>query len=307
MSGPVVNVVFGVDTGYARQLGITLRSLERNGRRGTVRAFVLHDGVPKAVQDQVEKALRTGRVSLEWIRIPDQDTPAFAVHLKHSSRATYFRLRIPDLLPANVRRAIYLDTDLIVRGDIADLWSHHLAGHALGAVVDGWQCPKTFAAQQDLSAGGHYFNAGVLMLDLDRLRREGHFARALDLLSQRSFRFDDQDVLNICFWKDWRPLPPAWNFQRNFLYDDFATWRAATSEAPRPEIVHFTDSLKPWLRTDWHPFAWLYLREARRVHGANAMLRAGGVGPATRLRWRLRWLKWNLRQALTWKAAPAGT
>ncbi|MGX9983592.1 glycosyltransferase family 8 protein [Methylobacterium fujisawaense] len=296
MQRPVINVAFGIDQSYIPQLRVVMRSIETRNERNPLRFFVFHDGIDAASRAQVS----TRRATIEWIQICDPVLLGFDAHRPSMSRATYFRLMIPRFMPPDVSRAIYLDSDLILQSDIAELWDFDLGAHALGAVVDAGLNPRDFAARYALPAQGRYFNAGVLLLDVQKLRADQSFDHTIALLASNVYDYDDQDALNISFWNRWTSIPPDWNFQRNFLYEKFATWTALTRSAPRPKIIHFTDATKPWRRDEWHPLAWLYLKELRGAEFGLSLLRNAGIGFKTRLKWRLRWLLWNFRCFCRW-------
>jgi lipopolysaccharide biosynthesis glycosyltransferase len=82
-----------------------------------------------------------------------------------SSIANYFRLLAPRILPANIQKILYLDSDIIVRRSLRDLWSTDLSDHALAAVEDSFCVPG--AGYVELPSGAKYFNAGVLLVNLD--------------------------------------------------------------------------------------------------------------------------------------------
>ena len=93
-----------------------------------------------------------------------------------------------------------------------------------------------------VSEGGRYFNAGVLLLDIDACNRIGLTERAIDYLREHpGSPYADQDALNVVCGDEWKVLDPRWNFQqhRHFRIDRLPPDR-------RPAIVHFITSAKPW-------------------------------------------------------------
>ena len=138
-------------------------------------------------------------------------------------------------------------------------------------------------------------------MDLKAIRRECILPQALALLADPSvdYKWADQDVLNITLWNKWLPLDPKWNFQRGFLYDAFAAWRASASDATRmPIIFHFTEAQKPWRRAEWHPYAWLYVKNLLLTPFKSEILRAGKIDLVVRYRW---WLRSLIRTRLIFR------
>lgn len=168
-------------------------------------------------------------------------------HLKishHISHTAYFRLLSSRWLPEWISRVIYLDCDVIVLGNLCELWdaARSLAKNESGAANEVWAVPDIacpyldpqtscadysafapyFAAlhpvrnfsELGMDAKGWYFNSGVMVLDLAAWRREDRSQQLLDCLQQNAAHIWcwDQYALNVVFAKRWGALPLAWNF-----------------------------------------------------------------------------------------------
>src|SRR5262249_35643375 len=154
------------------------------------------DGVPESRQKQVESVAQDA--DFHWLTISEKDLPAFADRDRFN-RTTLFRLGLERLAPADCRRVLYLDADVLVLGDVRDVYGIDLRGAPLGGVPDPgvisedfrqrWSLPPT-----DLS----YFNAGVLIIDLERVRAEQLFTKAIAFVAEHdtALPFNDQDALN---------------------------------------------------------------------------------------------------------------
>jgi lipopolysaccharide biosynthesis glycosyltransferase len=146
-----------------------------------------------------------------------------------------------------------------------------------------------------LKGDGFYFNAGVILFDLEALRQTGVLDRALAILSNPDTpcEWADQDALNIVLWGNCKQLHPKWNFQRKFLYDKGAAWDRFVSDNRRPAIIHFTEGFKPWRRDEWHPCGWLYLRSLLKTPFRNRVLSAGEFGILDVMK---SWLRWVIKR-----------
>jgi len=288
------HVVFGVDTPYAPHLSAALRSLERaSGAAGFV-CHILHEGMPSGLRERVGADARG--LEINWI-----DT---SVRLRglagrdQFSRATYHRLTIPEVLDPQARRALYLDSDLIVHRDIRPLFGADLGGAPIGAVCDAGETPESidsFARKWSLEGERRYFNAGVLLLDLDALRRSGAFSEAMRiaLSCEADLQWLDQDALNIVFWNRWRALDPIWNIQTaiansrvRIRNDELAQARGRV-----PRIVHFTGKNKPWKAGEWTPYAALYWRALSGSNFWRETARAARLSMLGRLKAEARWMR----------------
>jgi hypothetical protein len=175
------------------------------------------------------------------------------------SHMTYFRIQLPQVV--NVPRLIYLDCDTLVFRDLAELFDLELApGKILAAARDS----ETLSLSQDSSAlakamklptEGTYFNCGVMLMDLDQLRRQHFFESALDFLNRWSgkYRFWDQSAINFLLHRQIDDLPEHWNR---------ASWRFDAQQNNDLDcVLHYTTSA-PWLRGRPGPAQLLFERFA---------------------------------------------
>ena len=289
-----IHIAACVDQNYLPHLAALVGSI-RDTRSEPTTVHVLADRVSAEGMERITAAASPVRVS--WYDIDDHEALSLAPLLQ-ISRATYLRLLIPEVLSPDIDRLIYLDIDVIVNADLSALWNVDLAGSACGAVIDPGVDAAAFSAKFDLASGGEYFNAGILLLDLAKVRTEGSFRRALDLLLADRDRFDlaDQDALNLVLWNQWRAIDPRWNFQRKFLYAGNSVSAAATDRLEPPFIVHYTESTKPWQTREWHPYAWLYLRQLKKTRFFGDVRRRERLTPAHLLKMRCKYLLRRLRR-----------
>jgi lipopolysaccharide biosynthesis glycosyltransferase len=176
--------------------------------------------------------------------------------LKHTTVSTLDRLLLPALLP-QLPRVIYLDVDVLVQDDLTPLWTLDLAGQALAAKPSSspgtrWglqmldhavsKLPKAEVgrARQWLRRTGRMafraFNAGVLVMDLSRMRRDDAVSFTLALVSHLAM--NDQDALNTYVRGNYVALDVRWNAApRQDVIDGAA-------------IIHFVGPLKPWGGSD---------------------------------------------------------
>src|SRR5262249_26051824 len=176
----------------------------------------------------------------------------------HFTVMTYARLLIGDLLPREIDRVLYLDGDILVRGDIGELWTTDLRDRTLGAVVD--LPPYPYNRRLGLPDDTSYFNAGVLLIDLRRWRQLRVGERALSFAREHPERlaWADQCALNLVLHDDWRALDRVWNLQSMDVarlvngHMRFDTVDPGQLRAAR--LVHFNGRSKPWHYLNDPPF-----------------------------------------------------
>ncbi len=287
-----IDIAFGFDGNYTPHAAAVIASVRRYAPDAAFRFIVLHEGVEAPAQRQVE-ALAPGS-SFVWIEIGEDDVPAFEAR-RHLTRSTLYRLGLEKLAPSDCGRVLYLDADITVLADVRALWAQDLEGKAIGAVVDPHAMrhyPEQPFHQRWGLPEGAYFNAGILLIDLDAVRAGSLFSKAMRFVAEHDhgLPYNDQDALNWVFWGQWRKLDPAWNAQRpHTVYWERLADDMALKGAPR--IVHYTGAEKPWLRSGDHPWAWLYWESLAHTPFFHAVASAQGFGWAQRLKLWLRWLK----------------
>jgi len=165
-----------------------------------------------------------------------------------------------------MKKVIYLDSDLLVLGDLAQLWDKDITDTFLLAVQDMGEpyvsSPRALNNFKELGIPAYYkyFNAGVMIINLNRWRAEQISRLALDYLEQNKaiIRWWDQDALNAVLAGNWSELDPRWNqiphiFQypswKESPFDKNAYERIITD----PFIIHFATSSKPWQYDCKHP------------------------------------------------------
>jgi lipopolysaccharide biosynthesis glycosyltransferase len=139
-----------------------------------------------------------------------------------------------------------------VRRDPAALAGANLGGRTLGAVRSR---VSPFAAspggvrvwfELGMPGAAPYFNAGVLVMDLERWRAGDVTTRLTDFLVRYGDTtwLSDQEALNAVLWNDWQPLDRCWNYITHVV-ESFLP--APEQEPDDPGIVHFAGRSKPWV------------------------------------------------------------
>jgi lipopolysaccharide biosynthesis glycosyltransferase len=294
-----IEIVCGIDKNYAPHLTVMLQSIVASNPENGFRVHVLHDNVPPLLRDKVDRS--SPSVEIIWHQVTDHAVLGFT-EIGHITRATYLRLMMLEALDPSLSRVLYLDVDMIVNGDLAPLWNLDLQGKVCAVVVDPGADADAFAQKWKLNGPGPYFNAGVMLYDLDKLRARPYLQQAIDVLANPDnvCEYGDQDALNIVLWNDCLYIDPKWNFQRKFLYSNYAAWNALNPSEGAPAIIHFTETEKPWRRSEWHPCRWLYLKSLIRTSFCRQVYGQGKMTPWTLAK---AFLAWHLKRPPMFKAA----
>ncbi|HEV7689716.1 MAG TPA: glycosyltransferase family 8 protein [Hyphomonadaceae bacterium] len=285
-----IDIAFGFDGRYVPHAANVMTSIARHAPGANLRYIVLQADVSPEQKKRIEKA--TPGVEFVWIDVGDDDLPAYATR-GHLNRTVLFRLGLEKLAPADCKRVLYIDADTIVLGDVRELWNADLGPYALGTVTDCYQNADEFAKLWGLTPGGRYFNAGVQVIDLAKVRAEGLFTKALDFIVEHDAKllFGDQDALNYVFWKNTKAIEPTWNVQRFLTRNEIANEASPDRRWGKtsPRLIHFIGLDKPWLKNAWHPWAWTYWENLRRTPFVKDVQETSKVDFLHMMRFRLRW------------------
>lgn len=266
-------LVFSGDEGVALPLAVSMHSALANlGPGAAPELFVLDCGISEATGERLLEIVRRARPAtvVQWVPVSPERFEELmaggriaAASFGRISAATYARLLLSDLLPARVGRVVYLDADILVRGDLGELIGADLNGAPIGAVRD---------FLEDTT-----FNAGVLVIDMEQWRAGQIGERALRRAVEE--REIDQHALNAVV-PTWHELAPYWNVQNGNLFFEGLhglapprTGGAMSQEFQerrwelirKAEVVHFLGGVKPWNRLCPLPGTTRWVREMVRT------------------------------------------
>jgi lipopolysaccharide biosynthesis glycosyltransferase len=259
-----VHVVFAANAGYVMPLSVALASLVAHF--DPARELVVHiisNDASAEDRENVQRSVemnRTGPVEIHWYGFDASLLTGLPVTSRFSPEV-YLRTIAPLLLPAECRRVIYLDCDVVVLKNIAELYDSTDDEATIHAAQD---MATPFVSSRfgvfDYRERGFapelpYFNSGVLVFNLQKWRERDLTRVALDYLSKNGERViaQDQGVLNALFAGEWQPFDSRWNQGFDVLFYDL--WQAAGHSREEwkqalddPYIIHFSGHKKPWQR-----------------------------------------------------------
>lgn len=253
-----IPIFFATDDNYLPFLSITLESLwENSSREYDYEMYVLHSGVRKEYE---EKILRYNEKEGFRISFVDVTEPlkAIAAHLHmrdYYTCTTYFRIFIAGMFP-QYDKALYLDCDTVILGDISELYHKDLGNNLLAGApcegVNSFAIYKRYVTEVDGLNPDYFFNAGVILMNLKAFREEGFYEQFAELLKKYKFTvIQDEDYLNVLCQDRVLRLPRAWN-----------KTPVAPDKLAREDlrIVHYLMSWKPWNFDDipYQEYFWEY-------------------------------------------------
>lgn len=221
--------------------------------------------------------------SLRFINVSRFEESFKSLFLRgHFTIETWFRLLLPEILP-DYDKVLYLDSDLVVNADIAELYNTNIDKYLLAACHDadtaglynGFEPKKKNYMDNILKIAKpyDYFQAGVILFNLAEFRKQLKTDETLKFAASYKWELLDQDVLNYLAQDKVKFVDMAWNV----MYDwNYIRIKKIVSRAPKylqdeymtahanPKIIHYAGPDKPWNNplADYAEVFWKYAKDS---------------------------------------------
>lgn len=259
-----MNLLVTLDKNYLPPLQVLLTSLRRNDPDVPATLYLLHSGIPSEPLETLTRQCET----LDMALCPVQISAAVfreAPVTKQYPQEMYYRLLVPQFLPPEVHRALYLDPDILVINSLQPLWNTPLQGRLFAAASHKGKTELVNNLNQiRLGTESKYFNSGVLLIDVDAGRREivpeEIFAYTRE--HTKELLLPDQDILNALYGDRTLELDDSlWNYDAR-CYKTYFLRSAGVCDMDwvlrNTAILHFCGKSKPWKPGYLHRFGILY-------------------------------------------------
>jgi len=292
-------VATACDDNYAPHCGAMLTSLVVNNPDVKFRMVILAQASDLSEENRARFSSFTesGKVTVEFKTVAEDRLSD--LHVASFSLPCWYRIFLTELLP-ECPRALYLDADTIITGEITELWETALENKLFAAAKNPlypYQ-PQWPIEQLQLPSMDAYLNSGVLVLDLEKMRADKTLERLLEYAQQHpENRCPDQDALSVVCEGQWQKLDPIWNTQSSYFYFGYR-WLGMSVTSLRElrdqaRIIHYIGPNKPWQFVDRHPKKHLYLHYRKNSPWGACQLENRSIGHAL-----LRWLPFTLQMRL---------
>ena len=271
------NFAFCVNDGYVPYICVTITSIIEN-----------HRGIKKAIYVLSDKVSERNRYLLEEVVADDQDTCLKIVIVDDTPLQglkdtwpiyAWYRLLIPNYLPKEVHKILYLDADTVVCGDLTSLFKIEMSDYSVAGCLD----PETFN-QETFDRCGYdmndqYLCSGVLLMNLDFWRKHQLAQKMISYAREYNDRikFPDQDTINILCKDTKIILPLRYGIMDYFLKEERfykEPYRTQLQEClENPAIVHYAGQ-NPWKRElatavmqeEWDRYNQMLKHPAKKVY-----------------------------------------
>ena len=253
-----IHIGFGIDKNFGRFAGITITSLVHNNIANELIIHIVYDELLPEDMDRLKKTEQLYRnLTLHFYQITSTEGMTFIVPPGHITQAMYYRYLFAEMLPLEITKILYLDADIICKGDLLPLWQLDLQGKVLAAARD---YGEDRSCDRIGLKNGRYFNSGVLM-DLVKWRRQK--------LTQKLFRWLEQVGNTKILWGDQDALNgviDGWFTELPKIYNGIVINNTTLNEELDLVLVHYIDYIKPWhiyyMDSDAKELYWQYVKKS---------------------------------------------
>lgn len=251
--------------------------------------FIFHtDILPDSQKKFVEK-LSKDNVEISFVNVGRRVAGYTLQAKEHITTETFYRFLILDVLQ-DYNKVVYLDCDMIICRDVADLYHVDMGDNLIAATTDAdfagqanvknpkmkEYCNKVLKLENPFK----YFQAGVLVFNVQEMRKVTSVEKLLEMADTGIYWYSDQDILNIICKDRVLYLDMAWNLLTDC---DHYRWHKVIKSAPyyildayekarkNPYIIHYAGWLKPWMKPD-EDFAEVFWNVARKTDYYESLL-----------------------------------
>ena len=225
-------IVLVADNAYLIPLETTIKSVLYHNK--DVDFYILNNDIAPEWFKLLGKKMEVVNSTIKNIYIDKEIFEGYKTG-PHINYATYFRFFAPEVVDAD--RILYIDSDLIVTGDLSPLFEIDFQGYSIGAVDD-------YYAYEGRTSG---FNAGVLLMNVAKWKEYSIVNNLLELAAEKHsiVHLADQSILNIYFENNWLELDKTYNYMVGVDISNLIQ-KYERLEDSLPVVVHFASHDKPW-------------------------------------------------------------
>ncbi|MBQ8261570.1 MAG: 1-acyl-sn-glycerol-3-phosphate acyltransferase [Lachnospiraceae bacterium] len=260
MSEQVIPVFYACDNSFVKYMVVSLKSLLCNASPDyRYRIHILHSDITEELQEKVRAmATEYAEICFHDVRMHLQEIAERLPIRDYYSNTTYYRMFIAEMFP-EYDKALYIDSDTVVPGDISELYEKELRDNYVGAAHEQAMVQENvYGCYVEEVLGidrNNYFNAGVLLINCKAFRENRLLEKFIELLGIYNFVVtQDEDYLNVLCKDKVLWIEQQWNTEM-------------FGEIPYPEeeykLIHYIMVSKPWHYADCRcgAFFWEYAKQ----------------------------------------------
>ena len=246
-----MNIAAALDRNYFRYTYVMLISLFENQVKDTeIHVYLLQSELIQKEKICLENLVKSYGGFLHWLQIDSSYFPKSCTEFARWPVESFYRLALPEILPEEMERILYLDVDIVINHSLRELYDTDFEGNAMCACPEPFHGMGVFPYRDALfkehaKEGFIYFNSGVLLLNLKVLREKYGLHSYMEVAERYNYCLEtpDQDLLNYVHWKDVKFVDTVkYNLYAKFAHNFGVGYEEAKSKVT---MVHFM-AKKPW-------------------------------------------------------------
>lgn len=261
-----IHLASAFDLNYITPFYVLLTSLFHNNKKNSLVVHTIATGINEKQKAAIADYVRQNGAEILFYGIDEAYVRNLAVlpKNKHFTVAVYYRLFLPSLLPAEVQKLLYIDTDTVVVDDLKPLYETAIGIKPFAAIPDSYPHIRTDLGLEHQS---QYFNSGVLLIDVQNWLVQQVTEKAIRFMADHPERikYVDQDALNATQKDNWVPLEKKYNV----TWFDVPRHVSRKKLADNAVIIHYTTAHKPWNALGGNKLRYVYHGYLKKSPHAN--------------------------------------
>lgn len=266
----MIHIAFNLDNNYVAHCATVIASIiDNNSNNSSISFHLISADLSFSNKKQLQEWIENigDSYKIFFYNIDKSIFDDFPLGQTYLNITCYYRLLLPTLLKG-INKAIYLDCDTIVLKSLEDLWNTNIENRAWAGVRDRINDSIRVYNRLDFPLKYGYFNDGVMLLNLDEMRKVDIISISKNLAKKipLALKNHEQDILNKIFYNNKKAIDFKFNLLEYYLYTedwlflDRKYYHEIIKACQNPIIVHFCMPQKPWHFECINPYKELYYK-----------------------------------------------
>ncbi len=263
------NIAISINSKYLKYLLTMLSSFFKNNKYH-VSIYLLYSSLYEAEIDKIRSLVEKNNSNLICIKIEKEKAPKFITMDYFSIEASY-RLLLPYVLPNKVKRIVWIDSDMIIRGDISKLFSLNIGNNIIACCKDISHIGNTInpnLSRLKIKSTDNYFNSGLIVFDVIKYKNVFDIKEYNRIIKKIAgvIKYPDQDILNCSLQSKIYELDSNYNvyFTSDYKHKNKNNIKQMKKNG---KIYHYISNIKPdnykYLNFGFNEY-WKY---AKKIYG----------------------------------------
>ena len=262
-----IPVVLAANEKYVPILYTCLKSIMMNtSTQNQYEFYIFHTDITPDSQKQIQSDLESDNRKIIFVNVCSKVAGYRLQAKEHITTETFYRFLILDILK-DYEKVVYLDCDMIIQRDVAELYHTEMGTNLIAAVRDPDFVGQYNGADPEtrkycdtvlkLQDPYRYFQAGVLVLNVKELRNVTDVKTLFEMSDTGIYKYSDQDILNVICEGYVTYLDMSWNTLTDC---NGYRWHSVIQRGPydlldayeearrHPYIIHYAGFQKPWMQ-----------------------------------------------------------